>query len=145
MADIAPADFGVEIVDLADEAQAVAPAPVLADDGAEPLPAGAELQADGSVILRLRHPVTIKYRQPGAQAVQEDVFEDMHFHRLTGADMRAMAQAAADDRIVLLIAKSSRTRPQLMHLLYDRMDAADVTAASLVVGFFLGSGRKTGR
>jgi hypothetical protein len=136
----------VEIADLDEAAAAPADAvPVLAEDDADALPDAAALQPDGSVVLTLHRPVTLRYRAPGAQAVQEDTRETLHFRRLTGADMRAITQAAAGDRAVLAIGRSAGIRPALMNLLFDRMDGADVAAAGDVVGFFLGSGRKTGR
>ena len=138
----------VEIAEL-DEALGSPPlidaVPVLAEDGAETLPENAALQPDGSVILTLRAPVVLRYRAPGAQSVQEETHEVLHFRRLTGADMRAITQAAAGDRAVLAIGRSAGIRPALMNLLFDRMDGSDVSAAGDVVGFFLGSGRKTGR
>jgi hypothetical protein len=146
MADIAPASFpGVEIIDLDDKsapADDIETLDVAGDDG---LPKHARRQPDGSVILPLLYPVTLRYRTPGATTPTEEHHAELHFRRLTGADMRAVASAPAEDRAVVVIARSAQVKPALMHRLYDRMDAADANAASAVVGFFLGSGRTTGR
>ncbi len=120
--------------------------PVLAEGGgADSLPHHAMLQADGSVKLPLLYPVTLRYRTGVDAPVREETTSELHFHRLNGADMRAVGAASADSRAVLVIARSARVGEALMHRLFDRMDAADVTAAGDVVAHFLGSGRrKTG-
>lgn len=150
MADIARDDRLV--VDLTEEAPAAgaatAPAEdvlVLGDEGPDGLPAHAQRQADGTIILPLRHPVTLRYRRPNSDAVREEGVEQLHFHRLTGADMRAISAASQEAMAAVAIARSVRIAEGKFNAIYDRMDAADVTAASLVIGHFLGGGRKTGR
>jgi len=128
--------------------EAPAPTPeveTLPEEGEAPLPQGALAQADGSVILRLRYPVVLKYKQGAAGDVREEHYEELHFHRLTGGDMRAVASAEAGSRGVVAIARSARVREGLMQRLYDRMDGADAIAASQVVAHFLGTGQTTGR
>jgi len=146
MADIAPAGFPpVEIIPADDLVIGAAAEEIdtLDAEGEDTLPKHARRQADGSVILPLLYPVTLRYRAPGAASVTEEHHTELHFHRLTGADMRQIAAAPAEDRSVVAIARSAQVRPALMHRLFDRMDAADVTAAGDVVAHFLGSGRRT--
>lgn len=139
----------IQVFDLADEAGLAGPADGVetlpADCEANGLPKRAQIQADGSVILTLLYAVTLRYRNPGMQTVTEDTYSELHFHRLTGADMRIITSTPEEDRSVIAIARSALVKTGLMHRLFDKMDAADVVAAGAVVGFFLGSGRTTGR
>ena len=118
---------------------------IVQDEGAEPLPRGAEVQADGSVVLTLREPVVLRYRNGATGDVKEESYETLHFHRLTGADMRAIAAADRANAAVVAIARSARVREGLMQRIFDRLDGADVTAAGDLVARFLGTGRTTGR
>ncbi len=136
------------IVDL-DEAQQLQPAadvPVLDEDGAlSDLPKGAEPQPDGSVIYALRHPRVLKFRRSSEGTVREEPIDTLHFHRLTGADMRAVAAVKSEQMSVVAIAKSTRINEAKMGLIFDRLDGEDAAAAGEIVGSFLGPGRKTGR
>lgn len=135
----------VEIEIIADEAPAVvdAAADVLAEDGdAANLPRGAVRLQDGSIRLALRYPVTLQYRTSTEAPPKEDHFDELVFHRLLGADMRVIAAASPDSRAVVAIARSTRVREGLMHRLFDRMDAVDVTAAGWVASHFLGDGQR---
>lgn len=107
------------------------------------LPAHAVRQPDGSVLLPLRHPVTMRWRSQAG--TREEVFSELRMRRLTGADMRAIQSTSEDAAPIVAIGKSAGIELGRMAPLYDRMDGADVSAASQVVGYFLGSGRKTGR
>jgi hypothetical protein len=150
MADI-PRDEDRLVVDLTEEAPAAgaaAPAEdvlVLGDEGPDGLPVQAKRQEDGSVVLPLRHPVTLRYRRAGTDTVREETVAELRFYRLTGADMRAIAAASQDAMMPVSIARSVRIPEGKFNAIHDRMDAADVTAACLVVGHFLGGGRRTGR
>lgn len=153
MADIMPQGAAIDgdddiLIDTTDGAQAAAdPAvPELSEGDAEPeLPKGAVRQPDGSVVLAFAYPCAIKYRRRSDQATREETLEQLHLHRLTGADMRAVTAASQDKMIVVAIARSARISEQKMGLFYDRMDAADAAAAMEIVSAFLGNGRKTGR
>jgi hypothetical protein len=138
-------DVAVEIID--DDAPApAADVAMVAEDGEDAaLPRGAKQLADGGIELALRYPVTLKYQLGAGGPIHEETFERFTFHRLLGADMRAIAAAEGDSRAIVSIAKSARIGAGLMHRLYDRMDAADVVACADVVQHFLGAGRKTGR
>jgi hypothetical protein len=140
---------GVEVFALADDAtpatDAIETIDADASDGAESLPRQAQRQADGSIVLPLAWPVTLRYLTPGSQTPKEDYFGELHFRRLTGADMRKISSAQPDDRVAVLLACSTGIKIGLMQRLYDRMDATDVTAAINVAGFFTGTGQRTGR
>lgn len=120
--------------------------PVLNDDGKleDPLPPGAARQDDGTVRYTLQYPCVVKYRRPSGDIREESVTE-LHLHRLTGADMRAVQAAKSDAGIVVAIARSSRINEAKMNLIFDRMDGADAAAVGGIVSDFLGTGRKTGR
>lgn len=133
------------IPELADEAAPAADVPVMADDAGDGLPAAAELQDDGSVVLPLARPVALRFRRAGSGEVVEEVHERLHLHRLTGADINAISTAAADKRAAVAIARAARMQTARMLMLYERMDGADVMAASAVLGHFLGTGAATGR
>jgi hypothetical protein len=144
------ADDSVEIVTLDDDesigtTDSANDIPTLVEDGTDTLPRNAKAQADGSIILTFDYPVTLKYVRPGSTVPKEEEFTELHFHRIKGADIKAISMAAQEDRQVVTIARSARIRLPLMHLVYDAMDGADVIAAAVVVGRFLGNGRTTGR
>jgi hypothetical protein len=109
-------------------------------DDTQKLPKHAVLQEDGSVILPLKFPRTLKTTNTAGGTVQETLYEQLHMHRLTGADMRAATAASAEKRVVVSIARSARIREGFMSLLYDKMDASDALAAAEVFAFFLNSG-----
>lgn len=108
------------------------------------LPKHAVRHQDGSVTLKLKYPVTLKFRNGRGEEVRSESFAELHMHRLTGADMRAIGAASAGSRIVVSIARSARMNEGKMGPLFDRMDAADTNAAAQVVGYFFGSGETTG-
>jgi hypothetical protein len=114
-------------------------------DAGDALPAHARRNADGSVTLPLNFPVTLRFRKGSSGEVREEVFEELTMHRLTGADMRAIMAADRGHGVVVSIARSARMNEGKMSALFDKMDGVDANAAGQVVGFFLGSGRTTGR
>lgn len=109
----------------------------------EPLPAAAVLNDDGSITLVLRKPVTVLRKT--ASGERSELIEQMTFHRLTGADMRAVAAVTDINAQIVLMARSARMREAVMGKIFDAMDAADVVDAGLCVERFFGTGRKTGR
>ena len=111
--------------------------------GTEGIPKTTTEQEDGTVLLRLAHPVRLKFKRGGV--VREEAFEELTFHRLTGADMRVIAQAEKGLVDATAIARSTRMDQGKMNALYDRMDAADTVSCGRVVAHFLGAGTKTGR
>jgi hypothetical protein len=151
MADIAPAGGtldGDDIVALDGDKPAAPVDPDLVEigegeDDTQGLPKAATEQGDGTVLLRLAQPVRLKFKRGGV--VREEAFEALTFHRLTGADMRVIAQAERGMVDVTAIARSTRMDLGRMNALYDRMDAADTVSCGRVVAHFLGAGTKTGR
>lgn len=112
-------------------------------DGEEGLPKNAVLNADRSVTLTLDYPVTLKVKKNGA--VTEQVYNSLTFHRLTGADQRAIAAASEEATVAVTFARSTRTMQLVMNALFDLMDMADIDAGGRIISGFLPSGRKTGR
>ncbi len=141
-ADIMP-DHVIEMLDEPAPPPAEADVVVIGDEAAE-LPKHAVTNSDGSITLKLLFPVVLRWRKPGGD-ITTDTLAELVLHRLTGADMRAIAAASKEGLPVVAIARSARMSEAKMGPIYDRVDAADIDAASLVVGFFLGSGKKTGR
>jgi hypothetical protein len=149
MADIAPAE-GV-VVEI-DEEGAPAPAAIdpdvveIAEDSdAAGLPKHAATQPDGSVRLPLRMPVKLRYRRGSSGETREEALDELHMHRLTGADMRAISAASKEAQAAVAIARSARISEAKFAAIYDRMDGADIGFAARVLEHFLGSGPKTGR
>jgi len=107
------------------------------------LPEDAIKNTDGSVTLPLLFPVTIRSKKDGK--IREKTYADLTFHRLVGADQRAIASAKDEDMAVVSFARSTRINQAVMNALFDRMDAADITRAGRVINHFLSNGPKTGR
>ncbi|GGG31017.1 hypothetical protein GCM10010964_18700 [Caldovatus sediminis] len=157
MADIPPAaeaviELGEDGHPLAAPAAETAPAAApdvveLGEDGedGQGLPRQAARRADGSIALALRHPVVLRWRTAGTEAVREERIERLVLHRLTGADLRAVTAASEANRAVVAIARSARIPEGKFGAIFDRMDAADLDAAARVLEHFFGPGRKTGR
>nr|WP_294547679.1 phage tail assembly protein [uncultured Rhodopila sp.] len=149
MADINPAGRRAIDVEIIDEAGPVEADPavdlVAEDETGGGLPRGAVRLADGSVRLPLRYPVKMVYKTSADAPTKTEEYNELTFHRLLGADMRAISDADAGSKAVMAIARSTRLGFGLMSRLFDRMDAADTVAAGVVIGHFLGNGLKTGR
>lgn len=113
------------------------------DDGG--LPSRAKLQPDGSVKLPLLFPKTLRYVRAGGEVTKTEEFAELHMHRLTGADMRAIEAAGSGKMVSTGIGRSCRMELGKFNRVYDMMDAEDADAAGRVFAFFVGAGRKTGR
>ncbi len=118
---------------------------VVAEDTAvgEELPSNAALQSDGSVILKLRYPVTMRWRRSSSDQVREETHAELHMHRLNGAAMRAIMSAGQGHAVTTGIAKSCRMQQAVFDKVYDMMDGADAAAAARVFSFFLDGGTPT--
>lgn len=112
-------------------------------DPADQLPKHAVLNGDGSVTLPLHYPKTIKSRKGGK--IKERDYTELRFHRMTGADQRAIAAASDESSAVVSFARSTRVNEAVMNALFDKMDSSDINAGGQVLNNFLTSGRKTGR
>lgn len=97
------------------------------------LPAGAEQQADGSVTLALRYPVTVRLGAAGERAIDQLLFQ-----RLNGVQMRRVMTAKDPTNVTMAIATG--LSPAHQHLLRAKMDASDVTAATSVIAALLDMG-----
>lgn len=138
------------IIDLDDEeagqAAASGEAPIddaAAGEAASGLPGHSRLQPDGSVVLELRYPVTLRLKK--GETVREEVIDRLHLKRLNGSDMNAIGAAARADVIEVGIGRSSGIPAVRFAQIFRRMDAMDILAANQVVESFLGIGRPTGR
>ncbi|MCV9907177.1 hypothetical protein OIV19_06030 [Brucella sp. HL-2] len=107
------------------------------------LPDNAVQNADGSVTLTLFYPQTLTVKK--GDKVREENYEHLTFHRLNGADQRAIAAASDSMLNVVAFSRSTRISQAIMNVLFDKMDAADISAGAQVFSHFLGSGRKTGK
>lgn len=122
------------------------PAVALVDERADfgdPLPEAATLNDDGSITLALRREVTIVHKSERGERKQ--VLNELTFHRLTGADMRAISAVSGVHAQIVMFAKSARLRDVVMSKVFDVMDGADILDAAACVERFFGNGRKTGR
>ncbi len=106
------------------------------------LPEDAVRNANGSVTLPLHYEVTLRTKKDGA--VKERVFAELIFHRLNGADQRAIAAAGSEHEIAVSFARSTRHNQAIMNALYDKMDLSDIARAGRVLNFFVSNGPKTG-
>lgn len=112
-------------------------------DAYDSLPDYAITNVDGSVTLPLRFPQTMHTRKDGK--VRSTTYDRLTFHRLTGADQRAIFSAAEDMQTVVAFARSTRINQAVMKILFDKLDLADITAGGRVLNSFIATGRKTGR
>ncbi|MBD8554920.1 hypothetical protein IFT84_10330 [Rhizobium sp. CFBP 8762] len=112
-------------------------------DALDKLPDHAVRNLDGSVTLPLRFPVTIKSQKGGK--ITERRFEHLVFHRLVGADQRAIAAVADEHMAPVSFARSTRLNQAIMNALFDRMDVADIASGGQVLNHFLTNGPTTGR
>jgi hypothetical protein len=144
MADIAPNE--APLVDLDAAEAGVLPASDLVDldalEGGDELPPQAKRQDDGTILLTLRLPVTLRYRKGGQERTEE--ITTLLMRRLVGKDMRAVTQAGNGAAIAAAAASAGWSGPKF-DILFDQMDADDATAALEVAAHFIRSGRKTGR
>lgn len=95
---------------------------------------------DGTVTLTLIHPVSVIYKRDGSE--RKDTIRELTFHRVTGADMRAVSSFTNDqERGIRLMCRLAN----IPVAVFDRLDGADIDGCSEVIEGFLPSSRKTGR
>ncbi|WP_026379362.1 hypothetical protein [Afifella pfennigii] len=112
-------------------------------DPLDRLPAHARRNVDGSVTLPLLYPTELRTKKDGR--IRERKFGELVFHRLTGADQRAIAAASEEMQSIVAFARSTRLNQAVMNALWDRLDGADIAAGGQVINNFFASGRRTGR
>lgn len=134
-----------DVVELPEEGAAAGDEVVREDASpADDLPKRARHNEDGSITLPLLRPVTLRV-QRGGETIREEHYAEVTFHRMNGADLRAVSAASKDSGLAVLFARASRLNPAVAARLFDRLDAADAADASAIGGFFFGSGGRTGR
>lgn len=108
-----------------------------ADDGAgkkAKLPERAIRNEDGSITLPLLRPVEIKFTKNG-QVTRSETVESLRLRELNGADMRIVLQASSDMQPVVTLARAADMTTQKMTVLFDRLGARDIAAATAIVSF----------
>ena len=114
--------------------------PTLYEGPALDLPAGAVMNEDGSVILTLDYPKTLRFSSAGQ--VREEPIDSLVFHRMSGSDGRRIINAK--NQAVIGFAASARMTPGRSNLILNVLDAADGMAAGLVVTELLGGAANGG-
>ena len=137
---------GDDIVELPAGADAAAEDGVVRTDAspADDLPKLARLNDDGSITLTLAHPRTLKSQRAG-ETVQETRYTELVFHRMTGADLRAISAASKESGLAVGFQKSTRLNHAIAAALFDKLDAEDANACLEIVHFFFGRGGRSGR
>lgn len=138
-------DAGAVVDEDATVAAAVAD-PDVVDEDANPLdrlPPHAFTNTDGSVTLPLKFPRELQVRKDGK--TRTDRYDQLVFHRLTGADQRAIAAASDENTGAVAFARSTRLNQAVMNALFDKMDLSDITAGGQVLNSFFATGRTTGK
>jgi len=140
MHDAPPSD--APVINLAaEEPEAAALRPtevVLPEDDADAprLPKHATVLADGRVLLPLLFPVELPLRI-GSGPLERKRFDELKLRRVTGLDKKVVAEQPADMKVIVLAARLSGMRVDLMNALYENMDGKDTTALEQVLGYFL--------
>lgn len=107
------------------------------------LPDTAVRNANGTITLPLRYPVTIRSKKD--EKIRETRYADLTFHRLTGKDQRAIAAASDETQALVSFSQSTKINQAVMNALWDKMDLSDITNGGKVLNHFLNSGQKTGK
>ena len=95
------------------------------------LPAGAVLNADGSVTLTLTKPISVKV------GGQDQVFSELIFRDLSGEDLLAVRESGVEAARNKGFFQRSLDMPSLVSdLIYRRMRVKDVLRAEQAVSFF---------
>lgn len=104
-----------------------------AEDKKAKLPPQALRNADGTITLPLKRPVTLTIKN--ATGERKETVTELTFHEMSGIDLRLIAQAAPDMQTIVTMARATRMPTHRMSVLFDRMLGRDVTAAVAVVSF----------
>lgn len=136
----AVATEGVAATGAVDEADVI----VLDDSASDvALPAGAEKLPNGLIVLKLKFPVAVRTRATTSAEVVSEKFTQLTFRRMKGPDMRKV-MAAKGRMSIVAITRSANLTPARAALLYDRMDASDISAASEIVAIIGGFNEEDG-
>ena len=139
------ADADESVIELPAEPAAHDDDVVLEDEAvADGLPKRAKRNPDGSITLPLLYPRTLKVVRSG-ETIREERFDDVVMHRLTGADLMAIASSSGEAGLATAFARSTRLNPAIATRLFAKLDGADAADAGAIIGFFCGVGGRTGR
>ncbi len=106
------------------------------------LPDVAVLNSDGTVTMPLNYPVTLTIKK--GNNTRKQVYSELLFHRLAGADHRAISAASDQGKTIVAFSQSTKINLAVMNALWDRMDMSDIVNGGQVINHFLTSGPKTG-
>ncbi len=106
-------------------------------------PENARPVGDGSYILKLDFPVTLRFKDSDG-AIKEEVYKELHLKRLTGAKQKEIQLAKPEDLRAQSLASSSGISLGRAMLLMDRMDSSEIAAVLIIIRFFTTPGRKIG-
>lgn len=104
------------------------------------LPEGATQNADGTVTLRLQHPVTVKIKKATGE-IREEKYSSLTLRPFTGADLRAIQSTSAEMQNIVTFSRAAGIREVVMNSLYDRMNATDIIKAAEIMNAFITGGR----
>ena len=114
-----------------DESEAAAPASVT------------ELRqenADGSITLTLKYPPRVQYKRDGQE--RDETIEQLRIRRANGGDLRMVMRHQKDEEKVIVLLFTRLTG--LPEVVFDRIDADDITRFSAEVERFLPQPPQTG-
>lgn len=114
--------------------------PVLDEAPEAELPRGATRNPDGSVTVAFDRPVSLTYRQAVGGAVKTETLDHLVLHRVTGAVMRKIQAKTVARGSQQALAAAARMTPARAALLWDKADAADLTAVQDVIAVLLDLG-----
>lgn len=103
-------------------------------------PDGATQNADGTVTLRLQHPVTVKIKKATGE-IREETYSSLTLRPFTGADLRAIQSTSAEMQNIVTFSRAAGIREVVMNSLYDRMNATDIIKAAEIMNAFMNGGR----
>lgn len=107
-------------------------------DAAE-LPARAIKNANGTVTLPLRVPVSVRVRDHAGKE-RTDTYRELTFSYLTGGDIRAIQTATKDMASVVSFARATKTSQAVMNAIFDKLHAADIRDGDQIMSFFVQGG-----
>lgn len=126
------------IVDLAGEPatedEPVGQAVIDESSEAQALPERARRNDDGTITLSLRRPVVLAVRSASGKTT-ETTYDELVFHELFGADMRAVTNAKDDQRIDVLLSRALKTSQPVARALFDKLVRKDAEDAAAVASF----------
>lgn len=103
-------------------------------------PDGATQNADGTVTLRLQHPVTVKIKKATGE-IREETYSSLTLRPFTGADLRAIQSTSAEMQNIVTFSRAAGIREVVMNSLYDRMNATDIIKTAEIMNAFMNGGR----